>query len=149
MATHESIEDTARPGDDAIVVPLHSEELSIGRRQTVRGTVRVEVTTSVRDHVVDELLAREGVEIERIPVGRVVEVMPGVREEGDLMIIPVVEEVLVTERRLVLKEEIHLRRVRTTDRYQDTISLRTQDVSIARSKPPTGPAESGRHYTTT
>ena len=142
MATHESIEDTARPGDDAIVVPLHSEELSIGRRQTVRGTVRVEVTTSVRDHVV-------GVEIERIPVGRVVEVMPGVREEGDLMIIPVVEEVLVTERRLMLKEEIHLRRVRTTDRYQDTISLRTQDVSIARSKPPTGPAGSGRHYTTT
>ncbi len=148
MATHDSNEGK-RLADDTIVIPLHSEELSIGRRQTVHGTVRVEVTTHRRDHVVDELLAREGVEIERIHVGRIVDAAPAIREEGDLTIIPIVEEVLVTERRLMLKEEIHLRRVRTTDRYQETVSLRSQDVHIARSGAQTEPAVSGELQTTT
>ena len=33
------------------------------------------------------------------------------REEGDVTIIPVLEEIVVVEKRLVLKEELHVRRV--------------------------------------
>ena len=45
---------------------------------------------------------------------------------------PVVEEELVMVRRLVLKEEVHLRRVRTTVPHVETVSLRQQTVSVTR-----------------
>lgn len=35
---------------------------------------------------------------------------PEIRTEGDVTIVPVLEEVLVVEKRLVLKEELHIRR---------------------------------------
>lgn len=49
--------------------------------------------------------------------------------------ISVVEEVLVLERRLVLKEEIRLRRVRTTEQHRETVMLREQQAVIERSEP--------------
>ena len=44
--------------------------------------------------------------------------------------VPVIEEVVVT--RLFLKEEVRLRRVRTTRRHEETITVREQDAVITR-----------------
>ena len=41
--------------------------------------------------------------------------MPTIREEGDTIVIPIVEEMLVIERRLLLKEEVRVRRVRSME----------------------------------
>ena len=145
MALHDDTRGLANRGDADIVIPLHTEELSVLRRDIVLGTVRVEVKTHERDQVVDELLAHERVEVERVPIGRIVEAMPEIREEGDTTIIPVVEEIVVTERRLVLKEEVRLRRVRTMERHFQTVVLRTQDAEVAR----IDPAQSGQPSNTT
>jgi stress response protein YsnF len=51
------------------------------------------------------------VEIGRVPVGRPVDTMPPVRQEGDTTIVPVVEEIIVVGRRLILKEEVRIRRL--------------------------------------
>ena len=117
-----------------IVVPLHVEDISIDRR-IVERNVRVGVHTTSHDHLIDEALTHEGVEIERIAINRPVDAVPPIREEGDTTVIPVVEEVVVVERRLVLKEEIHLRRVRTTERLRETVVLREQHVVIERAEP--------------
>ena len=61
--------------------------------------------------------------------------MPPVREEGDLTILPVVEEVLVTERRLRLVEEVRIRQVHTTATHVETVKLREQHVVVTRSDP--------------
>lgn len=45
---------------------------------------------------------------------------------------PVVEEELVVVRRLVLKEEVHIRRVQTTVSHAETVTLRQQHVSVTR-----------------
>jgi stress response protein YsnF len=55
-----------------------------------------------------------------------------VREEGDTIIIPIVEEVLTIERRLVLKEEVRIRRIRETERYQERVTLRKQQAVVNR-----------------
>jgi stress response protein YsnF len=47
---------------------------------------------------------------DRAAMGRMVETAPEIRTESDVTILPVVEEVLVVEKRLVLKEELHIRR---------------------------------------
>jgi stress response protein YsnF len=77
-------------------------------------------------------LVRERVEVETIPIGRRIDAMPAVRQEGDTTIVPVVEEVLYTERRLFLKEEVHIKRVRITERHQETVVLRHQEAVVER-----------------
>ena len=125
--TEESLRDTEKS-----VIPLFAEEISLSKRTLTTGSVRVYVVTRQHEELVDEPLAREHVEIERIAVGRQIDAVPGVREEGDTTIIPVVEEVLVVERRLVLKEEIRLRRVRGIERHQERITLRKQEAVVTR-----------------
>jgi stress response protein YsnF len=118
----------------AIVLPLHAEDVSVERRKVERD-VRVQVHTITHDQRVDEAVAHETVEIERVVIGRPVDAVPPVREEGDVTVVSVVEEILVVERRLVLKEEIRLRRVRTTERHRETVTLREQQAVIERAEP--------------
>lgn len=119
------------------VVPLHAEDAVVTRRDIAGDTVRVSVTTHENERLVDEELTHERVAIERVAVGRVVDHVPPIRKDGDLTIIPVVEEeaVVVIERRLVLREEIHMRRVRVTERHRETVTLRRQDADISRTPP--------------
>jgi uncharacterized protein (TIGR02271 family) len=114
------------------VVRLYAEDATVSRQTVETGRVRVAKVTRVRDHLVDELLARTNVEVERVPIGRVIDAMPTVKDEGDLLIVPVVEETVVVERRLVLKEELHIRRVQTKERYRDTVKLRYQTAEVTR-----------------
>jgi uncharacterized protein (TIGR02271 family) len=123
----------ATPDDEGrVVVPLVAEEVAVTKEK--RETGRVRVTTVARQHeeLVDEMLAREQVEVERVAVGKAVAAIPAVREEGDTIVIPIVEEVLVVERRLILKEEVRLRRVRTTERHQERVTLRKQEAVVTR-----------------
>jgi uncharacterized protein (TIGR02271 family) len=113
------------------VLPLYSEDIAVSRRKVERN-VQVHVRTVSHEHLIDEPLARERVEIERIAIGRPIEAIPPVREEGDITIIPVVEEIVVVERQLVLKEEIRLHRVRITEWHRETVTLREQQVVVER-----------------
>ena len=116
------------------VLPLYSEELSVSRRKVERG-VRVHVRTISHDHLIDESVAHETVEVERVAIGRPVDAAPPVREEGDTTVISVVEEILVVERRLILKEEIRLRRSRVTEQHREMVTLREQQAVIERTDP--------------
>jgi hypothetical protein len=128
---------TILSSDPEIVVPLHTEDVSVERRKIERN-VRVHIQTVSHEHLIDETLTQERVEVERVAIGRPVDAVPPVREEGDTTIVSVVEEVLVVERRLILKEEIRLRRVRTAEQHRETVTLRQQDVVIERAEPGAG-----------
>jgi|SRR5215469_2736641 len=125
---------TSGPGR-AEVLQLFAEEAKVSRRTVETGRVRVATVTRTRDHLVDELLARTNVEVERVPVGQVVEAIPPVKDENGLMVIPIVEETVVLERKLVLKEELHIRRKQTTERFQQTVPLRYQTAEVTRIPP--------------
>ena len=96
------------------------------------GRVQVARVTHEREQLIDELLAHETVEIDRIPIGQQVATMPAIKEEGDTIVIPIVEEVLVIERRLLLKEEVRVRRVRSTERHQESVTLRHHEAVVTR-----------------
>ena len=116
------------------VLQLHAEEAVVRARLIQGETVRVATVTQAREHVVDVPLTREIIEVEHVAIGQVVEVAPAIRYEGDVTILPVMEEVevVVIERRLILKEEIHVRRRRVTETHRETISLRTQTAVVTR-----------------
>ena len=127
------------------VVPLHEEDVSISKEPVITGGVRVSTVTHQHQHLVDELLACESVEIDRIPIGETVEYAPQVRAEGDTIVIPVVEEVLTVERRWLLKEEVRLRRVRTTRRHRESVRLRRQEAFVTRNSCKTDPKQGAVH----
>ncbi len=127
------------PDPRTLMLPLYAEALVVARRRMHR-TVRVATVTQEHEQLVDEALTHERVEIERVPIGRTVEAVPPIREEGDTTILPVVEEVVVVERRLVLKEEVRIRRLRSTERHQEAVKLRTQDAVITRTEAAPQPA---------
>jgi uncharacterized protein (TIGR02271 family) len=111
----------ASENDDVRVLLLHAEAATLSKR--VRKTlVRATRKTSMRDVCVEADLAHDHVVVERVPIGRVVDAAPPIRQEGDVTILPVMEEIVVLERRLVLKEEVHFRRnggAAGADRHRD------------------------------
>lgn len=112
------------------VIALAREELRVERRLVDRGGMRVRVAVKERDETVDLLLREQGVEVERVLVGRTVEHPPETRQEGDTLVIPIVEEVLVVERRLVLKEEVRIRRTERQRPARETARLRSEIAEI-------------------
>jgi uncharacterized protein (TIGR02271 family) len=114
------------------VVPLLAEEIAVSKQTVETGRVQVARITHEREHLIDELLSRQTAEIERVPVGQHVETMPAVREDGDTIVIPIVEEVLVIEHRLFLKEEVRVRRVSSTDRHRESVMLRHHEAIVTR-----------------
>ncbi len=125
--------DTAGP-----TVLLEAEEhIEVGTRVRETGRVRARVVTETRDEPIDATGWRETVEVERVPVGRVVDAPEGVRDEDGVVVIPVYEEVLVVERRLVLREEVRLTTRREPVPGPSSIPLRHQHVEVDR-LPPAG-----------
>jgi stress response protein YsnF len=117
---------------DGLTTVLHTEEISVSRQQSDGDTYRVSTITRERERPVDEEVHHQRVEIRRVPINQPVSAVPPVREEGDTMIMSVVEEVVVIERRLMLKEEIHIRRIHVTEHHQETVAVREQEAVITR-----------------
>lgn len=123
------------------VIPLVEEKLLLSKRQVETGRVRVSLTTEVVEEMLRETLRSRRAEVERRPMGQTVTEAPSVRHEGNVMIIPVVEEVLVVEKRLVLREEIHLRMIDEEKAFEQPATRRVQRAAIERI--PSAPEASG------
>ena len=117
--------------DEAVVMSLATETVAVSKR-TRRTLVRASRSTSSRSQTVTADLNHEHVVVDRVVIGRIVDAVPPVRQDDDVTIIPVVEEEVVVTRRLILKEEVHLRRVRTTVPHVEVVTLRQQSVSVTR-----------------
>lgn len=123
---------TALTEGGEVVIPVVEERLDVARRSVPKGGVRV--TKRVRQHeeVVDEPGFTEDVQVERVPINRTLDGPAEVRREGDTIIVPVLEEVLVVEKRLVLKEELRITRRRRAVSQPHHVTLRSEEVSVER-----------------
>ena len=109
-------------------VSIAQERLSVETREVDRTAATIRLRTETEEVPVRQTLRREQVDIERRPVDRIVEEPPTIREDGDVTIIPVVEEVLVRRFRVV--EELHVRRRDETVEVEETVTLRRQVAHI-------------------
>lgn len=114
------------------VMPLVHEEVSIDKRLVERGRVRVRKVIREEQEVVDQPLLHEEAVVERIRVDRFVDERPQTRREGDVLVVPCVEEVLVVEKRLLLREEIRVRIERTERNDPQEVTVRREEVVIER-----------------
>jgi uncharacterized protein (TIGR02271 family) len=130
-------DDQAAP--ERITLQVHEERLEARTREIETGRIRV--TKRVELHPVELHVdaARDEVTIQRVPVDQEVESAPAPRQEGDTLILPVVEEIVVTETRLVVREEIRITRRRITDSIPIQDTVRRESIEIERVEP--GPDE--------
>lgn len=117
------------------MIKLALERLHIEKQIVETGRVRVHRTTSTRDEKIDIPLSSQTVEVRRVPIDKPVKKMPSVRATRKEIIIPVVEEVIVVERRLVLREEVRIRRKETVRRHVEDVSVRAQHATVERLAP--------------
>jgi uncharacterized protein (TIGR02271 family) len=115
-----------------LVIPLVEERVSATKREVETGRVRVHTRIDEREEIVHAELARDQVDVERVPMNREIASVPAVRQEGDVTIVPVVEERLVVEKKLFLVEEVRLRRTRTIEEHAQPVRLATQRAEIER-----------------
>jgi stress response protein YsnF len=122
-------------GQEPIKVPVYQEEAWVEKRivDTGRG-VRIHKTVAEHPCQIDERLLRDEVEVSHVPVDRIVPLdqAPATRYEGDTLVVPILEEVLVVERRLRIKEELRITRTRREERHAETVLLKSEQVSVER-----------------
>lgn len=113
-------------------IPLAEERAHVAKREVETGRVRVDKRVETRNETVKARLRRQEVEVERIALDRDVDGPLEPRYEGDCLVIPVVEEVLVVEKRWKLKEEIRLRHRSTESEFRSEVSLRSEKATVRR-----------------
>ncbi|MCW8085222.1 DUF2382 domain-containing protein [Sabulicella glaciei] len=129
----------SEPEKDETVLPLAEESAKLEKHSRETGRVRVALRTESVPHEVSETLTSHEFEVSHVPVNRTLEAgeaAPMPRQEADgSWVIPVLEEVLVVERRLVVREEIRLQRHTTEEEIREVVALRRQRAEIERLPP--------------
>lgn len=118
--------------EQVAAVPLLEERLEVTRRQVETGRVRVHVDVEERQEILTEELLRDDLQIERVPRNIPIDEVPHVRLEGNTTIVPVVEEVVVVQKTLVLVEEIHICRKSTSETREIPVTLRSERARVER-----------------
>jgi uncharacterized protein (TIGR02271 family) len=117
-------------GGQSLVVPVMVEELDVQRRKMEAGRVRINKVVREHEELVDEPLLREEVIIERVPINRFVEEPIPLRSEGDTIIVSLLEEVVVVEKRLMLKEELRITVRRVEAHKPISVTLRSEEATV-------------------
>lgn len=114
------------------VIPVVQEHMIVDKE--VVETAKVMIRKRVREHeeTVNVPLLQEGYDVEHVPVNRIVDKIPPAREEGNVVIIPIVREVLVMEKKYEVVEEVRIVKKTTEVPHIQQITLRREEVTVER-----------------
>lgn len=113
-------------------IPVVEETATVSTQRVVSGRVRIVTQTEEINHLLPTDLASVEVDVVRVPIDRRIDTIPDVVTEGEVTIIPVVEERLIVTRELYLREEIHVRRIEHKETIDVPATTRRQTVQIER-----------------
>ena len=130
----EATEHTERAERVERVVPILAEDVVVGKRTVETGRVRIHKTVQEHEEIVDEPLTQETVEVERVPINRIIERPIPTRQEGDVTIISITKEVLVVEKRLMFTEEVRITRRRSEFHEPQHVTLHSEEIAIEHSE---------------
>ena len=70
--------------------------------------------------------------MQTVEINQYVETTPPVRYENDTIIIPVVKEVLIVQKKLMVIKELHIKKQVKIKEEQQTVTLKKEEVVIER-----------------
>lgn len=119
--------------DSKITIPILEEEIKVTKKVVDTGVVNISKTIGESTEYLDIPLSNEEIVVNRIPKNEIIDIMPAAsRYEGDIMIIPVLKEVAVIEKRIMLVEEIHVTKIKTEKTETHEVTVRKEEVNITR-----------------
>jgi len=117
-------------------VPVIEESVEVAKRVVESGGVRLRKRVHEDLVGIDESLRSDRFDIERVPMDVEIDGPVAIRQEGDVMIVPVVEERLVVRRFLV--EEIRMTRRTIVEADRQKFAVRREEVIVERLDPAAG-----------
>ena len=124
-----NLERTGRLAEEK-VVPVVEETAVVYKERVVTDRVRLHKQGHEDQEVLDIPVRTETLEVERVPVGRFVEAAPAIRQEDETTVYPVVEEVLVAEKRLRLVEEVRVTQRQAIRHAREEVVLRREEITV-------------------
>ena len=124
MATEPQSFSTSELPPEGKTIKLQQEELVVHKEMRHAGDVEIRTEVEQVPGRIEVDAVREEVVVEHVPVGKVVSEREAPWHDDDVLVVPVYEEQLVVTKRLVLREELRVRRVSSTEHqhFQDTLS---------------------------
>jgi len=116
--------------EEKVVIPVIEEKIKVHTEIVETGKVSISKKINEYQETVNIPIIQEEVNIDRVQVNKMVEFVPAVRYEGDTMIIPVVKEVAVVEKRLMLVEELHITIYKREIPISQEVTLRKEEINV-------------------
>jgi uncharacterized protein (TIGR02271 family) len=114
------------------VIPVVEEEAHLEKRLVERNRTRITKQVHTEEETIETPLRQERVQVERVPVERIIDSPLTSHYDGDTLVIPVMEEVLIIEKKLFLKEEVRVTKYVGEIEHQETVTLRKEAVTVER-----------------
>ena len=111
---------------------IMEERAAVNREVVEQAKVRIVKTVHQDEELVDLSSRQEEVEVHKVVINKYVDAAPEVRYEGDTMVVPVMKEVVVVEKRLLLAEEIHITKRTVQSNKEETFPLLREEVHVER-----------------
>jgi uncharacterized protein (TIGR02271 family) len=118
------------PAEQVGTIHLHEERLV--PHKDLRTVGEVEVRTALEEFPgrLEVAAVREEVEIEHVPIGEAVKERVAPWDDDGVLVVPVYEEQLVVVKRLVMREQLRIRRVETSETRLFEETLRRERVLL-------------------
>lgn len=130
-----SFHDLKEPGKDSTrLIPVIEEKPIVSKRTVETEKVTIRKTVKETPKIIEESLAREEVRVDRVPKHEIRDEPAQPRFEGSVQVIPVQEEILVVEKKYLVKEEIRIEKIHVQQNEKVTVSLKSEEVTVERKK---------------
>ena len=130
MGEHLATAADAAAAEGPLTIPVVAEQAFATVREVEQGRAVIEKRVEVVPHVAKIDVGTDEVEVERVRLDQEVDTAPTVRQEGDTLIVPVIEEVLVVTKRYIVREEVRVtkRRVVREETLHEDLQREVVDV---------------------
>jgi len=113
-----------------IRIPLAAERLNIGKRAVNLGELRIHKRVEQVEEVQLVPVVHDELVVERVAMNQPLSAPLEPRIEGDQLIIPIMKEVLVVQRQLVLVEEVRVSKRYVTEEHEVREPVRRERIEL-------------------
>lgn len=115
------------------VIPVIEEHATVHKIVVETGKVNIHKSVTEEKTAINLPVINESYNIERVAVNKVYDTPPpSMRYEGEVMVIPVMREVTVVQKRYEVVEELRITRQLTETPLVQEITLRKENVKVVR-----------------
>ena len=128
-AGNNTINNDSEP-EKTVLIPVLEEQIRVAKATVETGSIKIAKHITESPEIINVSLSHDEHFITHVPINIFVDELPSIRYEGDVMVIPVLKEVLV--KRTMLVEEIRVNKQVIHTNEEHNVMLRKENVTIER-----------------